>query len=48
MPRPKSVSTFNIIMINILYFLGKDTKKLAKEYNVSERTIYRYVRSANK
>jgi|TARA_Y100000361_G_C11093158_1_gene307581 transposase len=44
MARPKSVSTFKMILINILYLLGRDTKKLAKEYNVSERTIYRYVR----
>jgi transposase len=47
MARPKSVSAFKVMMINILYLFGKDTKKLAKDYNVSERTIYRYVRSKN-
>ena len=45
MARPKSVKSFDRLMINILYVFGKDTKKLAKDYDVSERTIYRYVRT---
>ncbi len=44
MARPKSVRPFDRLMINIKYHLGRDTKKLAEDYKVSERTIYRYVR----
>ena len=45
MARTRAVGYLSILAINLLYILGKDVKKLAKEYNVSERTIYRYVKS---
>ena len=44
MSRPRSLNIFDSVVVNVLYLFGKDVKKLAEKYNVSERTIYRYVK----
>jgi len=40
----RKLSLMNKVMINIRYTFGASVKNLAKDYNVTTRTIYRHVK----